>query len=323
MSLTRKRLIEIAEEANYGKAETTGFTQILVGNPNITPLSGENVQRNIIRPYFGNAENIMVTQQASVDFEMELTGAGIVGSGVTATVNLPPLHYLLKACGFSANTAAGQIVYTLSTPSSLTSGASLTIKFHNDGTEHILFGARGNVSFDLTVKKIPTMKFTFTGLLGTISSQPIPSANYQDITPVPVSSDNTKLTSFFGLSTIPLMESLTVDLANEVKLRTLVGGQHVVISDRKPKGNIKFEAPSVDGTGGHNFFEDALKTNKGSLSITHGTTAGYKIKIESANSGVTLDAPKYASNEGYDMLDVGLVFLPTNAGNDELKITIL
>jgi hypothetical protein len=42
-----------------------------------------------------------------------------------------------------------------------------------------------------------------------------------------------------------------------------------------------------------------------------------------SSGGVALDAPKYASNEGYDMLDVGLVFLPTNAGNDELKITIL
>jgi hypothetical protein len=49
---------------------------------------------------------------------------------------------------------------------------------------------------------------TFTGLLGNISSQPIPASTYQDVVPVPVSTDNTKLTNFFGLTTIPLMESL-------------------------------------------------------------------------------------------------------------------
>jgi hypothetical protein len=42
----------------------------------------------------------MVSQQASVDFEMELTGAGIVGVGISAVATLPPLHVLLKACGF-------------------------------------------------------------------------------------------------------------------------------------------------------------------------------------------------------------------------------
>jgi hypothetical protein len=115
------------------------------------------------------------------------------------------------------------------------------------------------------------------------------------------------------------MEMLTIDMANDVKLRTLVGGEHVVITDRKTKGNIKFEAPNL--TTGKNFFDVAKNLDKGTLSLTHGTVAGNILMLESATNGLTLDAPKYSSNEGYDMLDAGLVFLPTGAGNNEFKLT--
>ncbi len=327
MSLTRKRLVTAKIESAYGIAETNSATtdSILGGSFNITPLAGETVSRNIVRAFFGNTENITVAQHATVDFEVELTGGGKTGTNF----DRPQFAALLQACGFQENGGSSvPWVYLPTTPSSLTDAdTSVTIFFHNDNALHILKGARGNVSFDVSVKKLPTMKFTFTGLLGVVSQTAMPTPNYHDIAPVPVSTANTTPVAFFGMTTtgttettkLPLMEQLTIDLANDVKLRTLVGGEHVVISDRKTKGTIKFEAPNL-GTG-KNFFEVAKNLERGTLSLTHGTVDGNIVVLESATNGLTLDAPKYSSNEGYDMLDAGLVFLPTGAGNNELKIT--
>ena len=326
MSLTRKRLVTAKIESAYGTAETNSATTdaILGGSFNITPLAGETVSRNIVRAYFGNTESITVAQHATVDFEVELTGGG----KTLTNFDRPQFAALLQACGFQ-ETGGSTVpwIYLPTTPSSLTDAAtSVTIYFHNDNTLHILKGARGNVTFDVTVKKLPTMKFTFTGLLGIASQTTMPTPTYKDIAPVAVSTANTTPVTFFGMSTagttaadkLPLMETLTIDLANDVKLRTLVGGEHVVISDRKTKGNIKFEAPNLDDK---DFFDVAKNLKKGDISLTHGTVAGNIVMIESATNGVTLDAPKYSTNEGYDMLDAGLIFLPTGSGNNELKLT--
>lgn len=321
MALTRKRLITAKIESTYGvtSAPTESANAILCGSLNITPLAGEVVQRNIIRPYFGNSENIQVTQYATVDFEVEIAGSGTAG-------NAPQYGVLLKACGFAETLTAGtDAVYTPVTPSTLTdASSSTTIHFHNDGILHVLLGARGTVNFDLSVKKIPVMKFNFTGLLGTVSDSAMPAApTYNAQTPVPVSTLNTTPVSFFGLSTagsgatkLPLTEVFTLDMANDVKLRTLIGGEHVVITDRKPKGQIKFEVPTLATK---NFFDIAKTSATDALSFTHGTVAGNIVVFDAPK--VSLDAPKYGTNEGYDMLDAGLVLLPTN-GNDELTITI-
>jgi hypothetical protein len=356
MGLTKKRMILVGlESVTYGSVNNdftlpaangsyaggeNPTTAVKCGSLNITPLAGETVQRNIIQQYFGNTENIQVTQFATVDFEVELAGSGLVSSTGTS-IKRPQYDKLLKACGFSSTETAadgdvtsGTMTYTPTTPEKIDeTSTSIKIWFFNDNILHRLVGARGNVSFDLTVKKIPTMKFTFTGLLAKDdyaysdrnTGVAFPSVNYKDFTVLPVSTLNTTPVSFFGLSTdsstMPLTESITIDMANDVKLRTLIGGEHVVISDRKPKGNIKFECPKLATK---NFFDLARQktdyvTGSRGLSITHGTVTGNKVTI--AATKLSIDAPKYGTNEGYDMLDMGLIFLPVS-GNDELTITL-
>jgi hypothetical protein len=316
MALKNKQLILVKKETIYGTdaSPTNALNAVKTGDVTITPLAGDVVQRPIIKPFFGNSQSIMVTNYAAIDFEVELAGSGAVGTA-------PQYSALLQACGFAETVlAATSVTYLPITLDSVTqAGTSASIYFQRDGIKHVLLGARGSVNFDLTVKQLPKMKFTLTGLLGTITDSALSTTGlvYTDIAPVAVSSANTTPLSIHGYT--PVMESFTLDMANDVKYRALVGSESVIISDRKPKGNIKFECPSLATK---NFFDIAKNSTLGSFSLTHGKTVGNIIKIDSAINGLGIDAPKYADNDGVVMLDCGLAFIPTSAGNDEVKITL-
>jgi hypothetical protein len=315
MALKNKQLILVKTESAYGTDSTPLNTAnaVQTGDVNITPLAGDTVQRNIVKPFFGAQQSIMVTKYVTVDFEVELAGSGTAGTA-------PQFGALLKACGFQEIATAPSVVYTPITLSSVTQGGtSATIYFQRDSIKHVLLGARGTVNFDVTVKQLPKMKFTMTGLLGTITDSALVTTGltYTAAIPVAVSSTNTTPVSIHGYS--PIMESFTLDIANDVKYRALVGSETVVISDRKPKGNMKFELPTLATK---DFFGIAQHSTLGELSLTHGITAGNIIKFESATGGLGIEAPKYADNEGVVMLDCGLTFIPTSGGNDEIKITL-
>jgi hypothetical protein len=316
MGLTKKQLILVKKETTYGTdpTPTNALNAVQTGDISITPLAGDSVQRNIVKPFFGNSQNIMVTKYATIDFEVELAGSGTAGVA-------PQFSALMQACGFSETVSAGSsVVYLPITLTSVTqAGTSATIYFQRDGIKHVLLGARGTFNMDLTVKQLPKMKFTFTGLLGTITDSPLSTTglSYTAPAPVAVSTANTTPVSLHGYT--PVMELLSIDIANDVKYRALVGSESVIISDRKPKGNIKFECPALATK---NFFDIAQNSMLGSLSVTHGLAAGNIIKIESATNGLGIDAPKYADNDGVVMLDAGLTFIPTSTGNDEIKITL-
>lgn len=316
MGLTRKQLILVKKETTYGTdaTPTNALNAVMTGDISITPLAGDSVQRNVIRPYFGNSQNIMVTKYVTIDFEVELVGSGTAGTA-------PQFSALMQACGFAETIVASTSVTYL--PITLTSvtqtGTSASIYFQRDGIKHILLGARGTFNIDMTVKQLPKIKFTMTGLLGTITDSALNTAGlvYTAPAPVAVSSTNTTPVTIHGHT--PILESFTLDMANDVKFRALVGSESVVFTDRKPKGNIKIEQPTLATK---DFFSIAQNSTLGTMSITHGLTAGNIVKIESATNGLGIDAPKYADNDGVVMLDMGLTFIPTSAGNDEVKITL-
>ena len=93
MALKNKQLILAKIESTYGANAnpTNGLNAIQTGDVTITPLAGDMVSRNIVRPYFGNNQNIMVTKYVTIDFEVELGGSGTLGFA-------PQFGTLLKAC---------------------------------------------------------------------------------------------------------------------------------------------------------------------------------------------------------------------------------
>jgi hypothetical protein len=305
--LTRKRLILAKAEATYGTDPTpTGSANaILVRNLDIVPLQSDIVQRELIRPYLGNYEQLLAQTRVQVTFEVELAGSGAAGTA-------PAYGPVLKACGLSETVVATtSVTYA---PVS-TSFSSVTIYFYEDGIRHIVTGARGTFTLNGQVGAIPTIAFTMTGIYNAPTDTALATPTYANqATPLIFKNGNT--TSFSAFSYSGALQSIDLNLGNEIVYRELIGGtKEVLITDRKPAGTMSIEAVLLATK---NYFTVSTGSTTGSISFQHGTTAGNIATLTMAQSDLA-DA-SYADLNGIAMLNLPYVATPTAAGNDELSL---
>jgi hypothetical protein len=199
-----------------------------------------------------------------------------------------------------------------------TANTSATIYFARDGVRHILLGARGSFSLDLSAKQLPKLKFTFTGLLGTIGDAALPTVDYSSFqVPVTVSTANTTDLNLLGYNGA-VLQTFNVDIANSVIHRQLVGAESVLITDRKPEGNVSIEATLVAAK---DWWTIAKDGTYGTFCIKHGQSAGNIVGVTGRN--VQLTQPKYSDSDGVVMMDFGISFTPFGtSGNDEIRICV-
>jgi len=307
--LQRKRVILAKIETTYGTdpVPTGAANAILVRNLNVSPQDADFVDRDLVRPYLGRSEQLPAAIRATVDFEVEIAGAGAAGT-------VPGYGPLLRACGLSETiTASTKVDYA---PISA-SFESVTIYLNNDGVLHKLTGARGTVSIQMKVKDIPVFKFQFTGLYNAVSDVALPAPTYSAFqTPLTVTNVNTTPFTLHGYSAV--LSDFQLDLTNSIVHRTLVGGSEaVLITDREPQGSMTIEATTVTAK---DWWSLAKAATLGALDITHGITGGNKVQITS--SRVQLTKPQYQDMDGVSMLQFGTNYIPSSAGNDELLISV-
>ncbi len=307
--LTRKRAILAKIESTYGTDPTpTGLANaiLVTGEPNITPMEADFAERNLIRPYLGNSEQLLAGVRVMIDFEVELAGSGTAGTA-------PAWGPLMRACGHSETIVAGTSV----TYAPISTGfESATIYCNVDGVLHKLTGARGTVSLSMPNKQIPKLKFAFTGIFNPVADAAAPTPTFTGFAkPLPVTNGNT--TPFTLHSYSAVMSEMSFDLAGSIVHRSLVGGsEQVLITDRKPAGSITIEATTVTAK---DWWTIAKNATLGGLSVTHGITAGNKVQFTSSN--VQLTKPAYADLDGIQMLQMGTVFVPSS-GNDEYSLIL-
>jgi len=303
----RKTLVAIKKETTYGTDATPTTTDVfLVKNVTLTPLAGDVASRDLVRPYFGNFEQIRLNQHAEIQFEVELQSSGTAGTA-------PAFKDALKGAGFAELvTAASKVEYT---PVS-SSFDSSTVYFSIDGVRHSLTGARGSMSLSLQKGQIPTMTFKYQGRYNTPTDTALITPDFTAWKkPVGPNSVNPPTATLHGTSLV--MESLSMDMANNLVFRDLPGGSpQALITDRKPTGSIMFEAGLMASK---NWFETARLVTTDALSVVHGTSAGYIVQIDAPL--VQVEAPAYQDSDGIAMLNANLLMLPSSAGNDEIKLT--
>jgi len=305
--LTRKRLILAKAEATYGTDPTpTGSANaILVRNLDIVPLQSDIVQRELIRPYLGNYEQLLAQTRVQVTFEVELAGSGAAGTA-------PAYGPVLKACGLSETVVATTSVTYAPVSSSF---SSVTIYFYQDGIRHIVTGARGTFTLNGQVGAIPTIAFTMTGIYNAPTDTALATPTYANqATPLIFKNGNT--TSFSAFSYSGALQSIDLNLGNEIVYRELIGGtKEVLITDRKPAGTMSIEAVLLATK---NYFTVSTGSTTGSISFQHGTTAGNIATLTMAQSD--LANASYADMNGIAMMNLPYVATPTAAGNDELYL---
>lgn len=192
---------------------------------------------------------------------------------------------------------------------------SVTIYFNNSGVLHKMTGCRGTVSFDINVKQIPVMKFSFTGNYVAPTDTALPTTDFTDFQ-IPKVANTSNTTSFSLHSYAGYLEQMTLDVANQVEARQLIGYEAVEIVDRKPAGTFLIEAPLIASK---DYFSIARAGTTGALTITHGTVNGNIVKIDSPR--VSIGNPSYQDSQGVQMLSIPFVASPDD-GNDEIVINV-
>jgi hypothetical protein len=304
--LSRKRLIMVKTETTYGTDATpVGTDALLVRNLDITPLSGDLVSRDLIRPYLGNYDQLIAKTSVAISFEVELAGSGTAGTA-------PKYGAILKACGLSETVVASTSVTYAPVSSSF---SSATIYFNVDGVLHKLTGCRGDMSMSCAVGQIPTLKFNLTGVYNSPTDTAQPSVTYAaQATPLIFRQGNTSGFSFFSYSGV--LQSVEFNLANSLVYRELVGGtKESLLTDRKPAGTVMLEAVAI---GTKDFFTAALGSSTGNLTFLHGTTAGNRVTFTASQTDVL--NPTYQDQDSVMMLSIPYVATPTTAGNDEFSL---
>lgn len=235
---------------------------------------------------------------------------GYVGSTKTATVAKSWSVTPDNTTGYSID---ANVVYR---PIS-TGFESATLYMNVDGVLHKLTGARGTVSLQMSVKQIPVYKFNLTGIYNAVTDTAAPSPTFTAFqTPLPITNANT--TGFALHNFAGIMSELSIDIANAISHRTLVNGsESVIITDREPVGNVVMEADTVANK---DWWTTAKNATLGTLQITHGTSAGNKVAISSPRAQLT--KPVYSDLDGIQMIGMGMNFVPSTVGNDEITLAV-
>jgi hypothetical protein len=245
------------------------------------------------------------------------TGAGTVALitgyvGSTKVATLLPLAGTVTPSATSVYTIDVQTAYT---PVSAAYGSS-TIYTFIDSVVHRSPGNRGTFSLNAEVGGLPLLNFTMTGLYSAPADVTPPVASYgNQSTPAIFRQGNSGGFRLGGYS--GCLQSVSLDIGNTIDYSERIGcGKEVSIVDRAITGNVLIEAPTIAQK---DYFTDALNDSLlGELSFLHGTVANNIVGIYS--NRVKIGAPAYEDLNGTQMLRLPVTLIPSDAGNDELRL---
>lgn len=292
---------------------------MLVTEFNLNPLDAKNVDRKVVRGYFGASEQLVGSASIKLGFSVEMAG-----SGTAATA--PAFDPLLQACGMAAAslTTPNRVEYT---PIS-SAIKSITANYYDDGICHKMLGSRGSFSLSAKAGEIPTFKFDFTGLDGGVATGTTTGTYSAFKTPVPVTKANviditigaTYAAGVLTGGTVYPSTGMDLDIGNAVSFTPLLSSESVEITDREVKGSFSLDLTAAQEV----TFMGIVKANTTqSIALTLGTVSGNKwiIFIPCAQ----LINPKKTDLSGKRLISFDFRALPTPAGtgNDEIRLVHL
>lgn len=303
----RSKIILAKTETAYGTDSTPlGANGMLMTNVEVRPMEGQDVERNVERPWLGQSERFPSGLYVMLTGSVELVGSGSLGVA-------PAWAPLIRACA-----AAEVITPTTSVEYTPISDAheSCSMYFWVGATRHIIKGVRGTAVLGLSATGIPTARFTLTGLY----TKPTESARVSPTLtgfrlPQVASNANTPVFTVGGVPMV--LRNYELDLGNDVQPRMLIGQERIIIVNRAERLRAQVEAVPLST---YDPFAKAESQEASAVVIEHGTAEGRRVKIE-AGFATQARLASYANEQ--DILEWPLEFTPTpSAGNDQWKITL-
>ena len=373
MLRTSRRLVAAAVQAspaalgNDGYTVTTNETAIgsctylLAKEIEITPLTGDSIERDYIRGYTGSYTSYMANKQAQMTLTVELTSLNKdnASASTVTEADVPGWDPLMQACGNTrqiadvlavgdADTNADAITYT---PMSLGGSVPIcTIRFFLDGLEHVMHDCRGTFTLNYQAGEVPTIVFTMTGIyktpdtvtfpdttaLGNITYKQMPGtvfqAQYSDTAAnshVPAGGfafagieSSGSTNATFGCS------SFTFEQGNEIIYRSVVGtAPEVKILERRTTGTAVVQGSAANFKSLFEKAENELLASTKSQ-VLHGreyndesSTNLYRRVLLTVDQ-TRVGQPTYQDDSGIHLLSCPFAAVPSNTGNDEYKLTL-
>jgi hypothetical protein len=132
---------------------------LLAGMPTVSPYKASNVDRDLIRDYFGASEQLVGTGYVELDFVTEFQGAGVGGSA-------PAWGPLLRGAGWAETLLAAPVTGTaqagVASAITLAAGASATDDFYN-GFRLSITGGTGSGQSALILDYVGSTKVCTVG----------------------------------------------------------------------------------------------------------------------------------------------------------------
>ena len=302
----RKMVILAKPEVTRGvDAAPNGANAMIISNVNLTPIEGDEVEHNFVKPFFGNSGSEQATVYNKVSFDVELAGSGTPGTA-------PGWTPLMRACACAVTIVAGTSVTYSPITESL---ESLTIYANIDGTNHIMRDVKGNVKATADAKGLPKLNFEFTGLFTPLAATALPVAAYANfLDAIPVNKTNTQL-SLLGIACAA--SAFSFDMGLSVVKRDLTNVDSVEITDRKSTASVTFENHAI---GTKDWVGAAAASEKGILQLIHGTVAGNIVEINAPYAQIK--KPSYSDSDGIQMITTPLALRHGTAGNDEWSLVV-
>lgn len=308
MALWRNRLGLVKAEGTYGvNASPAATDALLFTELDIEPLALELVEREAIQAHMGNRPSVVAQRSVPVKSTVELAGSGTAGTA-------PRWGAMLKACGLSETIVSSASV----TYAPVSSGfSSYTLDYFIDnGSRQAITGIRGTGELSLETGSIPTLAFDQMGIYSAPGALSRPTETYSaQASPVVVNADNTTV-SVHGMSAC--MTSFSLNLGVEMVFRQLAGcTKQVMLTDRKPSGEIVIELPSFATK---DFLTIASNQTSGAITWAHTGPAGNIITFTASNCA--FDSPTFDESDGVTNITLPFRPLPTAAGNDEFTLAL-
>lgn len=322
--LARKIAIQAEIETTYGGGLPTGMgwadaLQVLPRSRPRHRIRRMNEPRDIYFRVLGESDEIPGPRVQELEFEIELAASGAAGTP-------PAWGKLLRACQFAETTFAGRVEYTpVSDP-----GESLVFRYWEDGHAYIARGCRGSVKFDLTAFRIPRATFRFEGFDTTSveaawGGPPNPFAAWRaPILPHTANSGNILLGCTYtagalsGGTEYP-SKGFTLDMGHELTYDAILGAEKVVVTQRRPKGEMLLELSAA---------QEALWRTEMNDSVE--TTFGWRIGTGAGNR-ITVFGRRLQRQEAQGVEDAGfrrtstqfaLIVDPTDPSDDFMRIAV-
>ncbi|MEZ5752858.1 MAG: hypothetical protein R3D60_13140 [Paracoccaceae bacterium] len=263
MIFFNEKIFLLALETTYGTAPTLAAADaVLATDIRIMPMEGQDVSRNLERPYMGAQATIPTDLHTKMTFKVELTPSGTAGTA-------PVVGKILRACGCAQVITAGtSVAYN---PVSR-NHESVAVHLWVGDTRYALIGARGTATLRVNASAIPVLEVELTGLWSAPgeASRVVPDLDGQLDADVLVATKAN--TPTFTIDAVPLvMRSLALNFANRVEPRFLIGAERVLITGRDEVLETTVEALPLTTL---DPFALAKSAERVAVSLVHGTAAG-------------------------------------------------